>query len=360
MTRAHNFCAGPCTLPESVVAELGTEMLDYDDTGMSVIEMSHRSPDYEAIHHEALALLRSLYGVPDDFDVLLLQGGASLQFAMVPMNLLAGGGRAGHIVHGSWGRKALADAGRSGDAYAAWEATDLTPMRPPTPAEVTVEDGTTYLHLTSNETIEGVRFTDFDGFGARLVADMSSDYLSREIDWSLFDLVYGGAQKNLGPAGLAIVFVRKSLVAATPEQLPSYLRYDTHAAADSLANTPAVFAIWAMGKVLRWMADNGGVPAMEKRAAERSGLVYDAIDGSGGFYRNPVDVDHRSHMNIVFRLPDEDLEKRFLVEAEQARLLNLKGHRSVGGIRASIYNGLPTSSVEALTSFMADFAGRAG
>ena len=363
MSRAHNFCAGPCTLPESVLEELAAELPDHRGTGLSVIEMSHRSADYEAIHHEALDLLRSLYHVPDDVDVLLVQGGATLQFAMVPMNLLTGGGAngeaggdsAGYVLSGAWARKAYADAAKVGSAYVAWDGADLVRTRMPTPDEVTIEDGTRYLHITSNETIEGVRFRDFGGFDARLVADMSSDYLSRPIDWDLFDLVYGGAQKNLGPAGLAVVFVRSSIVAQTPEGLPAYLRYDTHAASKSLANTPSVFAIWAMGKVLRWMADNGGVEAMEARAAQRSSMLYDLIDSSDGYYRNPVEPDHRSHMNVVFRLPSEELEQRFLAEAEEQRFLNLAGHRSVGGVRASIYNALPTESVEALVDFMTGF-----
>lgn len=360
MTRAHNFCAGPCTLPESVVGALGDEMLEFGDSGMSVIEMSHRSPDYEAIHREALDLLRSLYNVPDDFDVLLLQGGASLQFAMVPMNLLPGDGLAGHVVGGAWGAKAIADAAKVGSTYVAWSGEESSFTRMPKPAELTVRPDTTYLHVTSNETIEGVRMPTFDGFDGRLVADMSSDYLSRPIDWPLFDLVYGGAQKNLGPAGLAVVFVRKSIVEQGPTNLPDYLRYGYHAKADSLANTPPVFAIWAMGKVLRWMDDNGGVPGMETRSIERSKLVYDAIDSSEGFYRNPVDTDYRSRMNVVFRLPTPELESEFLTMAAEEQLLNLKGHRSVGGIRASIYNGLPTPSVEALVSFMAGFAQRRG
>ncbi|MGF1598190.1 MAG: 3-phosphoserine/phosphohydroxythreonine transaminase [Acidimicrobiales bacterium] len=361
MTRAHNFCAGPCTLPVSVLEELGAEMVSYGDTGTSVIEMSHRSPDYEAIHHEALSLLRSLWSVPDDVDILLLQGGATLQFAMVPMNLLDGSAPgAGYVVGGSWGSKAMGDGTRVGPGYVAWSGESSSYTRMPSADEVRVEPGTRYLHVTSNETIEGVRMSDFAGFGVPLVADMSSDYLTRPIDWSLFDVVYGGAQKNLGPAGLAVVFVRSELVAEGGRSLPSYLRFATHAQADSLANTPPVFSIWAMGKVLRWMEGNGGVVAMEKRAAVRSALVYDAVDSSGGFYRNPVEPAHRSHTNIVFRLPTPELETEFLTLAEEERFLNLKGHRSVGGIRASVYNGLETASVEALVSFMDRFAQEQG
>jgi phosphoserine aminotransferase len=227
----------------------------------------------------------------------------------------------------------------------------------PGPGEVELEPGTAYLHVTSNETIGGIRLADFDRFaGARLVGDMSSDYLSRPIDWEPFDLVYGGAQKNLGPAGLTVVLVRSSIIDRARDGLPSYLRYDTHAASASLANTPPVFSVWATGKVLAWIEAKGGLAAMEKRAAERSGLVYEAIERSAGFYRNPVEPADRSHMNVVFRLPTEALEADFLVAAEREQLLNLKGHRSVGGIRASIYNSMPTASVEALVAFMEHFA----
>ena len=230
----------------------------------------------------------------------------------------------------------------------------------PTANEIALQPGTTYLHVTSNETIGGIRMPEFFDPGVRQVADMSSDYLTRHVPWELFDIVYGGAQKNLGPAGLAVVFVRRSVLDGEPEGLPSYLRYSTHADSDSLSNTPPVFAIWATGKMLRWMKANGGVAAMEKRAAERSSMVYDAIDGSGGFYRSPVETASRSHTNVVFRLGSDELEGAFLTEAETRRLVNLKGHRSVGGIRASIYNALPTESVQALVDFMADFMSARG
>lgn len=360
MTRAHNFCPGPCVLPESVLHELSDELVDFGDSGMSLIEMSHRGDEYTRVHNATVDLLRSVSGAPDEFEILLLQGGASLQFAMVPQNLLTEGARAGYVLSGAWARKAYEDASRIGDAYVAWTDEGSGPTRMPDPSEVTIEPGTSFLHLTSNETIEGSRLPTFTGFETRLVADMSSDYLSRPIEWDLFDLVYGGAQKNLGPAGVAVVFVRSALLDRAPEDLPSYLRYRLHANANSMANTPPMFSIWAMGKVLSWMNDLGGLPVMEKRAAKRSGLIYDMIDRSNGFYRNPVEPRFRSHTNVVFRLPDEESEAEFLSSAEAEGLMNLKGHRSVGGIRASIYNGLPTTSVEALVSFMELFAGNRG
>lgn len=364
MERVHNFCAGPCTLPESVVRELADEMLDFGGSGMSLIEMSHRDPVYDAVHHETLDLLRELYLVPDDFSILLLQGGASLQFAMVPMNLLAGSdgpNRGGYVVSGSWAKKALEDAARfQGRGYAAWSGAEEGFIRMPEASELKIEDDSRFLHVTSNETIGGIRLPDFYDLDVRQVADMSSDYLTRAVPWDRFDLVYGGAQKNLGPAGLTVVFVRNSVLAEAPDSTPSYLRYQTHAKSDSLANTPPVFAIWATGKMLRWMKDNGGVAGMEARAAERSAMVYNRIDTSDGFFISPVNEACRSHTNVVFRLGSEELEAKFLSEAKEEKLMNLKGHRSVGGIRASIYNALPTESVAALTDFMDRFAAANG
>ncbi len=365
MERVHNFCAGPCTLPMSVVQELADELPEFGGSGMSLIEMSHRDPIYDEVHHRTMDLLRELYLVPDDMSVLLLQGGATLQFAMVPLNLLGPGydpdrPSAGYVVSGSWGEKALEDAELVGRAYAAWSGADGGFTAMPTVDQLSIRDDSRYLHVTSNETIGGIRLPEFFDLGIRQVADMSSDYLTRVIPWDRFDVVYGGAQKNIGPAGLTVVFVRNAILDDLPSTIPAYLRYTTHTETDSLANTPPVFAIWATGKVLQWMKDQGGLPAMEKRAAERSSILYDAIDGSDGFYRSPVERPYRSHTNVVFRLGDEQLEQRFLAEAEEHRLVNLKGHRSVGGMRASIYNALPTSSVEILSEFMADFAAANG
>jgi phosphoserine aminotransferase len=358
--RVHNFCAGPCTLPLDVLEEVQAEFLDFGGSGMSVIEMSHRSPEYEAVHEEALALFRENAAVPDGYTIVFLQGGATLQFAVVPMNLLVEGSQAAYVRSGTWGAGALKDASAWGDAYAAWDGERHSFARMPSDDELEIRPNTRYLHVTSNETIEGIRMSSFPDLDVPLVGDMSSDYLSRPVPWERFDLVYGGAQKNLGPAGLAVVVVRSSLLDEVQPKLPSYLRLGAHAGKGSLMNTPPMFAIYVTGKVLRWMQDQGGVVGMQERAARRSGAVYDAIDGSDGFYRSPVRPADRSHMNVVFRTPSDELDAAFLAGAEKQGLVNLKGHRSVGGIRASIYNAMTDEGVDALVGFMAAFrdAGR--
>jgi phosphoserine aminotransferase len=353
--RAHNFCAGPCTLPLDVLEEVQAELLDFRDSGMSVIEMSHRSPEYEAVHEEALTLFRENAAVPEDYTILFLQGGATFLFGVVPMNLLVEGSRAAYVRSGTWGAGALKDAAVCGAAYAAWDGEPLSFTRMPSDEELEIQPDTRYLHITSNETIEGIRMASFPEIDLRLVGDMSSDYLSRPVPWERFDLVYGGAQKNLGPAGLAVVVVRTDLFEMMNQDLPSYLRLGAHAGKNSLMNTPPMFAIYVTGKVLRWMRDLGGVVGMQERAARRSGAVYAAIDGSDGFYRSPVEPAHRSHMNIVFRTPSDQLDAAFLEGAEKEGLLNLKGHRSVGGIRASIYNAMTDEGVDALVGFMTAF-----
>jgi phosphoserine aminotransferase len=353
--RVYNFCAGPCTLPLEVLEEAQQEFVDYQGTGMSLIEMSHRAPEYDAVHNEAMQLAREIYGVPDDFAVLFLQGGATLQFAMVPMNLLGPGQKAGYVGSGAWASGAFKDAQKYGEAYLAWDGKDTGYTRMPTTDEIELQPGTRYLHVTSNETIGGIRMTEWPEVDVPLVADMSSDYMSRPIPWEKFDLVYGGVQKNLGPAGAALVFVRRSALADANSEIGAYLRYQTHVDKDSLFNTPPVFTIYMIGKVLRWMKDKGGLPVIEREAEEKASRLYRVIDGSGGWYSCPVAAENRSHMNVVFRLPSEELEKKFIQEADAAGMKNLKGHRSVGGCRASIYNAMPMEGVEALASFMEQF-----
>jgi phosphoserine aminotransferase len=353
--RAHNFGAGPCTLPLDVLEEVRAEFVDFARTGMSLIELSHRSPDYEAVHDETLSLAREVAEAPEEFEVLFVQGGATLQFAMVAMNLLHPGDRAGYVVSGSWGKRAMEDASPHGDVYAAWDGKRTSYTTMPHPSQIRVQAGTRYLHVTTNETIGGIRMIEFPERVVPIVADMSSEYLARPIDWDRYDLVYGGVQKNLAPAGMAVVYARRDALEGARNDLGAALRYRWYADNRSLGNTPPMFPIYLMGKVLARMKAAGGIRAVERAAAEKAGMIYRVIDQSGGFYRNPVDPAARSHMNVVFRLADEGLERQFLKQAEAEAMIGLKGHRSVGGLRASLYAALPLSSVRFLADFMQEF-----
>jgi len=353
--RVYNFCAGPCTLPLEVLQEAQDEFVDYHGTGMSLIEMSHRSKDYDAVHQEAMSLALEVFGAPEEFDVLFIGGGAHLQFAMIPMNLLKPGQRAAYVNSGSWAKGAINDGQHYGEIYTAWDGADGNYTRMPSTSEIQLQNDTSYLHITSNETIGGVRFADWPEVDMPLVGDMSSDYMSRAIPWDKFDLIYGGVQKNLGPSGAAIVFVRKSILEDCNKDIARYLRYDIHQSKQSLFNTPPVFVIYMLGKVLKWMKAKGGLAVIEQQAAEKSGLLYNVIDNSDGYFNCPVEVASRSHMNVVFRLPSEELEIKFLSESATNEFLNLKGHRSVGGCRASIYNAMPMEGVQALAKFMQEF-----
>ena len=356
MSRVRNFCAGPCTLPTEVLAEVRDELLDFDGSGMSLIEMSHRSPEYDAVHKDALHRLRRALQVPDDFEVLFLQGGGLLQFAMVPLNLVPAGSTVGYVRSGAWGRAAHADGGRVASAYLAWDGQDGGFTRMPRPGEIEVRPDARYVHVTSNETIEGLQLRELPDLSVPLVVDMSSDFLTRSLEWERVDLVYGGVQKNLGPAGLAVVVIRRRALDECVADLPSYLSLPSHADAGSLLNTPPMFSIYVVGKMLRWIEDRGGLHGMAERAERRSGLLYDVIESSGGFYTAPAEPQDRSRTNVVFRTADPDLDARFLAAARTAGLVNLKGHRSVGGMRASIYNAMPDEGVDELAEFMGDFA----
>lgn len=353
--RKYNFSAGPCTLPLEVLEEAQRELVDYHGAGMSLIEMSHRGAHFQAVADQATALAMEIFQAPADFSVLFIQGGATLQFAMLPMNFLHTGRQGGYVNSGAWAAGAIADGAAHGRIYTAWDGKAGNYTRMPADDEIQLRDDTRYLHITTNETIGGIRFPRWPEVEVPLVGDVSSEYMARPIAWERFDLVYGGAQKNLGPAGMAVVFIRQSVLENTNRDLARYLRYDIHEAGNSMFNTPPVFPIYLFGKVLKWMKREGGLTAMERRAAEKSGALYDAIEQSGGYYRCPVERACRSQMNVVFRLPNESLEKQFLFDAEQAGLMNLKGHRSVGGCRASIYNAMPAEGVAALVDFMAHF-----
>jgi phosphoserine aminotransferase len=358
--RKHNFSAGPCTLPLEVLEDAQQEFVDYQGTGMSLIEMSHRGKHFDDVANEAMALSMEVFQVPEDFSVLFLQGGAILQFSMIPLNLLTNGQKGAYVNSGTWAKGAITDAIEYGEIYVAWDGEDCNFTRMPSSDELAMQDNTRYLHITTNETIGGIRFPEWPEVDVPLVGDMSSEYMARPVPWDNFDLVYGGAQKNLGPAGMAVVFIRKSILEQCNTHMGRYLRYDIHESKGSMFNTPPVFAIYMFGKVLKWMKRQGGLSAMESMAAEKAGMLYDAIDHSGGYYNCPVDVACRSHMNVVFRLSSEELEQKFLADADEADFINLKGHRSVGGCRASIYNAMPKSSVEALTEFMSEFKDRNG
>ena len=360
--RIHNFGAGPAGLPVDVLEKAQAELLDYGGTGMSVLEMSHRSAAFEGIIQRAEADLRELVGLGADHAVLFLQGGASLQFAMVPANLRPEGASADYVLSGHWSKAAFKEAQKAGRARPAGSTETSGFDRVPAQGELDLDPTAAYLHFTSNNTIYGTQWSASPEppAGVPLVCDASSDILSRPIDVARYGLVYAGAQKNLGPAGVTLVVVRKDLLERTPGGLPAMLDYRLMAENRSLYNTPPTFAIYVVGLVLEWLKGLGGLGEMAKRNEAKAALVYGAIDGSGGFYRGHARPESRSRMNVTFRLPSEELEKSFLKEAQPLGLDGLKGHRSVGGLRASIYNACPLESVKALADFMGDFRKRRG
>ena len=360
MTRIFNFSAGPAVLPVEVLEEAQRDLLSLPGVGMSILEISHRSKPFDDIIEGCEADLRTLAGVSDHYHVLFLQGGASLQFSMVPMNLLPAQASADYVVTGAWSQKAVKEAKRVGGVRiaATTEAENFT--RVPNQRELTLDPGAAYVHYTTNNTIFGTEFHDVPDTGSvPLVADASSDIFSRPLDVPKFALIYAGAQKNLAPAGLTLVIVRKDMLQRTPSTLPTMLQYGVHAEHKSMYNTPPVFAIYIMRLVLAWQLKQGGLAAIEKRNLRKADKLYAAIDRTG-FYRGHAAKDSRSRMNVTFRLPSEELEKTFAKEATAAGLDGLKGHRSVGGMRASIYNAFPEDGVDALVQFMAEFERKNG
>jgi phosphoserine aminotransferase len=359
-TRVFNFSAGPAVLPVPVLEEIQRDMLALPGVGMSVLEISHRSSAFESILNQAVADIRALASIPKNYHVLFLQGGASLQFSMVPMNLLAAGRTADYVVTGTWGQKAIKEAKRAGSVNLAASTEADSFNRLPAAGEFELTPNAAYVHFTSNETIQGVEFPNEPAVGdAPLVCDASSNIFSRPIDVSKYGLIYAGAQKNLGPAGVTIVIVRDDLLAAAPATLATILSYNTFAKENSLYNTPPCFAIYAVGLVLKWLKANGGLPAMAERNERKAAALYSEIDRTD-FYRGHAKPDARSNMNVTFRLPNETLENLFVKESTAVGLDGLKGHRSVGGIRASLYNAFPEQGVEALVQFMREFERKNG
>jgi len=358
--RIFNFSAGPAVLPVPVLEEAQRDMLSLPGVGMSVMEISHRSKTFDKIFNEAESGLRELMGIPDNYHVLFLQGGASLQFSMVPMNFLPADASADYIITGSWGKKALKEAKRAGGTNVAATTADGGFTRVPGQDELSLDPKAAYVHLTTNETIEGVEWKHEPNVGdVPLIADASSDILSHAIPVEKYALIYAGAQKNMGPSGVTLVIVRDDMLSRIPDGLHTMLDYRTHVENKSLYNTPNTWGIYIISLVCKWLRGKGGLAGMERENDEKAQLLYDAIDATE-FYRGHADADSRSIMNVTFRLPTEELEKQFATEATAQGLDGLKGHRSVGGIRASIYNAFPKEGVVALVSFMKEFERKNG
>lgn len=359
MKRVHNFSAGPATLPVSVLEKAQSELTNYRDKGASIMEMSHRSPEYDEINNQATERLKSILGADDDWEVLFLQGGASTQFLMAPYNFLSEGQTADYIDTGSWSSKAIKEAKPFGNVHVPFSGKDINYTRIPTNEELNSSDDAVYTHFTSNNTIFGTQFADEpETNGSLLLCDASSDFLSRPIDLDKYALIYAGAQKNLGPAGVTVVMIRKSFMKNQKSSgIPTIMNYQTHL--DKIFNTPPVFAVYLVNYVLEWVQQEGGLSHFKELSTKKSGLIYNELD-KDNFYNGTVEKDSRSKMNVTFRLQNEDLEKNFLSEAAKNDLVALKGHRSVGGIRASIYNACKLESVQALVDFMQDFRKKNG
>lgn len=359
MKRVHNFSAGPATLPLSVLVKAQSELTNYKEKGASIVEMSHRSPEYNEINEQATQRLKTILGADDDWEVLFLQGGASTQFLMAPYNFLSEGQTADYIDTGSWSSKAIKEAKPFGNVHVPFSGKEIDYTRIPTNDELNPSDDAVYTHITSNNTIFGTQFQEEpETNGSLLICDASSDFLSRPIDLDKYAMIYAGAQKNLGPAGVTVVMIRKSFMKnQKSEGIPTIMSYQTHL--DKIFNTPPVFAVYMVNYVLQWILEEGGISHFEELNTKKADLLYSELD-KDDFYRGTVEKDSRSKMNVTFRLQNEDLEKNFLSEAAENDLVALKGHRSVGGIRASIYNACELESVEALVNFMRDFRDKNG
>ncbi|MFP4446753.1 MAG: 3-phosphoserine/phosphohydroxythreonine transaminase [Desulfosudaceae bacterium] len=358
--RIYNFNPGPAALPLPVLEEVQQSFLDFKGTGMSITEVSHRSPAFDEVINDAVERTRRLLGSGDEYEVLFIQGGASMQFAMIPMNFLTDGRSADYVNTGTWSSKAIKEAEILRKPYrvpASSEDRNFSYI----PQDINFDDKATYVHLTSNNTIKGTQWADFpDTAGVPIVCDMSSDIMSRPLDMSRFGLIYAGAQKNIGPAGVCLVIIRKDMLEMVEEDLPSMLKYTTYAAKNSLYNTPPCFTIYTIQLVLQWLEETmGGLAKMDEINRQKAALLYDLID-AGSFYTATAEPGSRSLMNVTFRLPSEELEAKFVAEAAEHDLGGLKGHRSVGGCRASIYNAVPVKAVEVLVDFMKDFENNNG
>ena len=355
--RIYNFSAGPAVLPEEVLKEAQEDMLDYKGSGMSVMEMSHRSKTYDKIFTDAKADLKKLLNIGDDYTILFLQGGANLQFTMVPLNLMPPANKADYIVTGSWAKSAAKEAKKIGTVNIAGSSEDVNFSSLPKQSDLKLDPEASYVHYTSNNTIFGTQYkTEPEVGNVTLVCDTSSDMLHKKIDVSKYGLIYAGAQKNMGPAGCTLVIIKNDLLQRSQDSLSNYLNYKVHAEKDSLFNTPPCYTVYIMGLVYKWLLNLGGLDAVYQMNKDKAAILYDYIDESEGYYKGTVtNKEERSLMNATFRLPSEELEKKFIAEATEKGFSGLKGHRSVGGLRASIYNAFPKKGVEDLVEFMKDF-----
>ncbi|MCK4796226.1 MAG: phosphoserine transaminase [Spirochaetes bacterium] len=355
MSRIFNFYAGPATLPETILTEAAKELVDFKDAGMSIMEASHRSKAYDDVHSQAILDIRNLYNVPDNFNILFLQGGASSQFFMIPMNLFGDGDAADYINTGAWTEKAIKEAqilGKNINIIASAKDTNFDRI----PRDYKITNNAKYLYITSNNTIAGTQYHSFpETNGVPLVIDASSDIFSYQIDWKNIGILFAGAQKNAGPAGVTIVIIRKDLCETKNDSIPTMLRYSTHADKNSLFNTPPVFNIYMVGLNLKWLKSIGGIQAIQEQNQKKASMIYDVIDGSDGYYKGHAQKNSRSLMNITFNLKSPELETEFVAGSIKQNLIGLKGHRSVGGIRASIYNAMPVEGCEKLVDFMKNF-----
>ena len=354
--RVHNFSAGPAALPLEILEEAQAELTDFQNSGMSIMEMSHRSKLYDSVHQEATTNIAKLLSFSlEEYSVLWMGGGARTQFALVPMNLLGDSQSADYINTGSWSTYAIKEAKKIGDTNVVYSSEESGHNHVPTNDDFQANAGSRYLHYTSNNTIFGTQFHGEPDTQTNLICDMSSDILSRPVDVSKYGIIYAGAQRNMGPAGVTMVIIKRDLLEQCPENLPEVMNYSKVAAKESMLNTPPVFAIYMVGLVAKHLTKRGGLDSVAKTNEEKAGMLYGAIDNSGGFFKGHAQAQSRSRMNVTFRLPSEELEKTFVAKANSADLIGLKGHRSVGGLRASIYNAVPSASVSALCEFMSDF-----
>lgn len=354
--RIYNLSAGPAILPEEVLLEAQKDFYSYKGSGMCVMEMSHRGKIFDGIIKETDANLRKLLNIGDNYSILFLQGGATLQFSMVPMNLMPPKNKADYIVTGSWAKKSVKEAKRVGSVNIAASTESENFVRIPKQSELKLDPDASYVHFTSNNTIYGTEWRSEPVVGnVPLVCDASSDFLHKKIDINKYGLIYAGAQKNIGPAGVVVVIIRKDLLERSSDSLHTYMNYKIHVENESMYNTPTTFGIYIAGLVFKWLLNMGGLDEMYKRNLDKAKVLYDAIDASGGYYKGTTAVEDRSLMNVTYRLPNEELEKKFIEEAKKKGFEGLKGHRSVGGIRASIYNAFPKKGVEELVQLMNDF-----